>query len=101
MLIVHVHIQVKPESAEEFIAATKENAQNSRNEPGIARFDFIQQIDDPTRFMLIEVYKTPDDPVKHKQTEHYKQWRDKVENMMAVPRKSQKFSNISPSDQGW
>ena len=72
MLIVHVHIQVKPESVEEFIAATKENTQNSRNEPGIARFDFIQQIDDPTRFMLIEVYKTPNDPVKHKQTEHYK-----------------------------
>lgn len=101
MLIVHVNIQVKPQSVEKFIAATKENAQNSRNEPGIARFDFIQQVDDPTRFMLIEVYRSPEDPGRHKETEHYKQWRDKVENMMEVPRKSKLFSNISPSDQGW
>ena len=101
MLIVHVHIQVKPQFIEDFITETKENAQKSRNEPGIARFDFIQQIDEPTMFLLVEVYRTSDDAKKHKQTEHYAKWRDKVENMMEKPRKSIKYSNITPNDEGW
>ena len=101
MLIVHVHIQVKLELIEEFILATKENAQKSRNEPGIARFDFIQQIDDPSRFLLIEVYRTIEDPKKHKETTHYKKWRDTVEEMMEIPRNSIKFNNIDPGDDGW
>ena len=101
MLIVHVHIQVIPQLIEEFILATKENAQASRGESGVARFDFIQQIDDPSRFLLIEVYRTLEDPKKHKQTEHYMKWRDTVENMMEIPRKSFKFENITPGDDGW
>jgi quinol monooxygenase YgiN len=101
MLIVHVHIQVKPQFIEEFIRATNENAKKSRNEPGIARFDFIQQIDDPSRFILVEVYRTPEDSMKHKETEHYRKWRDTVKDMMASPRESLKYTNISPSDLGW
>lgn len=101
MYIVHVYIQIKPEFIDDFITATVENAQNSVNEPGIARFDFIQQIDDPTQFMLIEVYRTPDDPGKHKETEHYKTWREGVEEMMAVQRTSRKYSNVYPDEKGW
>jgi len=101
MLIVHVHIQVKSQWIDEFIIATKENAEKSRNEPGIARFDLIQEIDEQSRFVLIEVYRSPDDPHKHKQTEHYKKWRDTVENMMEIPRKSVKFKNTTPADEEW
>jgi len=68
MFIVHVYVQVKPDCVEAFRQATLENARNSVQEPGIARFDVIQQMDDPTRFVLVEVYRTPDDPAKHKQT---------------------------------
>ncbi len=71
MLVVHVYIHVKPESVDAFQQATIENASQSVQEPGIARFDMIQQMDDPTRFMLIEVYRTPDDPARHKETAHY------------------------------
>jgi quinol monooxygenase YgiN len=98
MFIVHVHIQVKPQWIGEFIIATNENVEKSRNEPGIARFDLIQQIDEQSRFVLIEVYRSPDDPYEHKETEHYKKWRDTVEKMMEIPRKSVKFKNISPVD---
>jgi (4S)-4-hydroxy-5-phosphonooxypentane-2,3-dione isomerase len=76
MYIVHVHIQVKPEFVDEFLEATLENASNSILEPGVARFDVIQQIDDPTQFVLVEVYRTPDDPAKHKETDHYLKWRN-------------------------
>jgi quinol monooxygenase YgiN len=71
MLIVHVHVQVKPESVADFITATQENARNSVQEPGIARFDVVQQGDDPTRFVLVEVYRSEDDPARHKETAHY------------------------------
>lgn len=101
MYIVHVFIQVKPEYIDDFITATVDNARNSINEPGIARFDFIQQIDEPSQFMLIEVYRSPDDPGKHKETEHYKTWKDKVEQMMETQRKSQKYSNVYPDEKGW
>jgi len=101
MLIVHVHVQVKPEAVEAFIEATRENARNSVNEPGIARFDVVQQEDDPTRFVLVEVYRTEDDPARHKETAHYQTWRDTVADMMAAPRTAVKFSNIFPEDAGW
>jgi autoinducer 2-degrading protein len=101
MYIVHVHIHVKPEFVEAFKVASTENAINSLQEPGIARFDVIQQSDDPSHFELIEVYRTPDDPAKHKETAHYKKWRDAVENMMAEPRFSIKFTNLFPDDSGW
>ncbi len=101
MLIVHVHVHVKADQVEAFRAASVENAQQSVREPGIARFDVIQQQDDPTRFVLVEVYRTPNDPAKHKETAHYKKWRDTVESMMAEPRSSVKYSNVFPADKGW
>ena len=78
-----------------------ENARNSIQEPGIARFDVMQQMDDPTRFLLVEVYRTPDDPARHKETAHYQTWRDTVAEMMAEPRQSVKFANVFPNDAGW
>jgi (4S)-4-hydroxy-5-phosphonooxypentane-2,3-dione isomerase len=101
MNIVHVHVHVKPEFVEAFKQATIENASNSVKEPGIARFDVIQQTDDPTRFTLVEVYKTADAPAAHKETAHYAKWRDTVVDMMAEPRQGIKFSNIFPEDEGW
>lgn len=101
MFIVQVYVHVKPESVDAFKAATLENARNSVREPGIARFDVIQQLDDPTRFMLVEVYRTPDDPARHKETAHYATWRDTVAPMMAEPRSSVKYTNVYPEDEGW
>lgn len=101
MLVVHVHVHVKPEFVEAFRRATVENARNSIQEPGIARFDVVQQTDDSTRFVLVEVYRTPDDPAKHKETAHYQIWRDTVAEMMAEPRHSVKYKNVFPEDQGW
>jgi len=101
MLIVHVIVHVKPEYIEAFRAATIENAGNSVQEPGIARFDVIQQQDDPTRFVLVEVYRTEDDPARHKETAHYAKWRDKVAEMMAEPRGSIKYHNVYPDESGW
>ena len=101
MLIVHVFAHVKPDRIEAFRAATIENAGNSIQEPGIARFDVLQQQDDPARFVLVEVYRTPDDPARHKETAHYQKWRDTVENMMAEPRTSVKYTNVVPDEQGW
>jgi autoinducer 2-degrading protein len=101
MFIVHVFVHVKPDQVEAFKGASLENARNSVQEPGVARFDVIQQKDDPARFVLVEVYRTPDDPAKHKETAHYQKWRDAVESMMAEPRSSTKYENIFPDDQGW
>ena len=101
MLIVHVFVHVKPDQVEAFRTASLENARNSVQEPGIARFDFIRQQDDPTRFVLVEVYRTSDDPGRHKETAHYQKWRDTVADMMAEPRTSIKYNNVFPDDQGW
>jgi quinol monooxygenase YgiN len=101
MLVVHVHVQVKPERVDEFIEATVENASNSLQEHGVARFDVLQQQDEPTRFILTEVYRTPEDAARHKDTEHYQVWRDAVAEMMAAPRSSVKFDNVFPYDEGW
>ncbi len=101
MLIVHVHVRVKPELVEAFRLATIENARNSVGEPGIARFDVIQQADDPTRFVLVEVYRTAEATAQHKETAHYQRWRDTVAEMMAAPRTSVKYSNAFPADEDW
>jgi len=101
MLVVHVFVHVKPDSVEAFKAASVENAQNSVQEPGIARFDVIQQQEDPTRFVLVEVYRTSDDPARHKETAHYAAWRDTVSDMMAEPRSAVKYANIFPDEDGW
>jgi len=101
MLIVHVFVHVTPESVDAFRAATTENARNSVKEPGVVRFDVIQQDDDPTQFVLIEIYRNDDDPARHKETAHYAIWRDAVASMMAEPRRSVKYREIFPELQLW
>ncbi len=101
MFIVHVFIHVKPGNLEGFKDATLVNVKKSLQEPGIARFDLIAQADNPNRFVLAEVYRSPEDAIKHKETAHYKAWRDTVAQMMAEPRSSIKFVNIVPGEEGW
>src|SRR5438309_8123780 len=101
MLVVHVHVRVKPECIESFKTATLANACASVREPGIARFDVVQQTDDPARFVLVEVYRTAEAPARHKETPHYQKWRDAVAPMMAEPRSSVKFTNLFPDDEEW
>ena len=101
MLVVHVHVHVKLEHVDAFKAASLANAQASVREPGIARFDVMQQSDDPTRFVLVEAYRTSAAPSAHKETAHYATWRDTVAPMMASPRTSVKFANVFPIDSGW
>jgi len=101
MIIVLVHVQVKPDCAAAFRDATAENARHSVQEPGIARFDVLAQADDPTAFVLIEAYRTAEDPARHKETPHYRKWRDLVEPMMAAPRRSVKFAAVFPAADGW
>jgi quinol monooxygenase YgiN len=101
MLIVHVHVHVTPELVDAFRAATLENARHSVQEPGVVRFDVIQQADDPRRFVLVEIYRTPEDPARHKETAHYAAWRDAVEPMMAEPRRSVKYQEVFPEPARW
>jgi autoinducer 2-degrading protein len=101
MFIVHVNIRVKPEFLEPFKQATLANARASVQEPGVARFDVVQQSDDLTRFVLVEVYRNVEANVAHKETSHYAIWRDTVVSMMAEPRSSVKFTNVFPGDEGW
>jgi quinol monooxygenase YgiN len=101
MLIVHVHVHVKPEFIEPFRLASLRNARLSVQEPGIARFDVLQQADDPARFILVEVYRDAAAPGRHKETAHYAAWRDAVAEMMAEPRSSIKYANVFPADEGW
>ena len=101
MFIVHVFVHVKQDQIEAFKEASMENAKNSIQEPGIARFDLIQQQDNPAHFILVEVYRTHKDPAKHKDTPHYQKWRDTVSDMMAEPRSSIKYHNIYPDEKSW
>ncbi|MBI4581355.1 MAG: antibiotic biosynthesis monooxygenase [Planctomycetes bacterium] len=101
MFIVHVHVHVKPECVEAFRQATIENSRDSLAEPGIARFDVVQQQDDPTRFVLVEAYRKPAAAAAHKDTPHYARWRDAVADMMAEARTSVKYVNVCPGDDGW
>jgi (4S)-4-hydroxy-5-phosphonooxypentane-2,3-dione isomerase len=101
MFIVLVYVSVQPKDVDAFIHSTLENAKNSRLEPGVARFDVIQEKEDPTKFVLIEAYYTTEDAVKHKETSHYACWRDQVVDMMAEPRRSVKYSNVFPEENGW
>ncbi|HXT98470.1 MAG TPA: antibiotic biosynthesis monooxygenase [Polyangia bacterium] len=101
LLVVEVSVHVKADAVEAFRAATLANARASVREPGIARFDFLQDRDDPTRFVLLEVYRTAEAPAAHKATAHYAAWRDAVADLMAEPRTSRKFVNVFPEDAGW
>ncbi len=101
MLIVHVHARVKPEFIDAFKQATILNASSSVKEPGIARFDVMQQEDDPGHFVLVEVYRNEEATVRHKETAHYAAWRDTVEKMLAEPRTRARYANIFPADEDW
>lgn len=101
MLVVHVHVRVKPECIDAFKSATLANASASVQEPGVARFDVVQQNDDPTRFVLVEAYRNANAPAAHKETAHYALWRDTVVSMMAEPRTSVKYANIFPANAKW
>jgi len=101
LLVVEVSVHVKPDAVEAFRAATLANAQASVREPGVARFDVLQDRDDPTRFVLLEVYRTPEAPAAHKATPHYAAWRDAVADLMAEPRTSRKFANVFPPNDQW
>jgi quinol monooxygenase YgiN len=101
MLIVHVHVRVKPDCIDAFKEATMENARQSLKEPGIARFDLVQDNNDPTRFVLVEAYRSVEATAAHKATAHYAAWRDRMESLMAEPRSSVKYSNVFPGEEGW
>lgn len=101
MLIIHVHVRVKSDSLDAFRAASLANARSSVQEPGVVRFDVLQQEDDPTRFLLLEIYRTPEDPARHKETAHYATWRDTVESMMAEPRRSVRYRALFPEPNEW
>ncbi|HPH95165.1 MAG TPA: antibiotic biosynthesis monooxygenase [Anaerolineaceae bacterium] len=101
MHIVMVYAHVKPEYVDTFLQASLENARHSLQEPGIARFDVLQEDDDPTRFVLFEVYQTADDPALHRETAHYKTWKSTVEPMMAEARTKTIYHNIFPEDKKW
>lgn len=101
MYIVQVFVQVKPDYQDKFIDATIINAKASILEPGIARFDVLMDTNDPNSFVLLEVYRTKDDPAKHKKTDHYMHWKNTVEDMIAVPRTKKVYENIFPGESGW
>lgn len=101
MFIVHIHVRVKPDFIEAFKVATLANARASVQEPGVARFDIVQQADDPTRFVFVEVYRDVAANAAHKETKHYSIWHDTVAGMMAEPRTSVKFNDLFPDDSGW
>lgn len=101
MIIVHVQVVVKPDSVEAFKQASIANAQASLQEPGVFRFDVIQEEADPNRFMLVEIYRSSQAQAAHKETHHYALWRDTVAPMMAEPRRSVKFTNVFPDDTIW
>ncbi|HUK66678.1 MAG TPA: antibiotic biosynthesis monooxygenase [Anaeromyxobacteraceae bacterium] len=101
LLVVQVSVKVKAEMKVEFERLTLENAEKSRLEPGVVRFDVLADREDPARFLLIEVYRSEPAAAAHKQTPHYARWRDAVAGMMAEPRSSRKFVNLSPEDDRW
>jgi quinol monooxygenase YgiN len=101
MLVVHVSVQVLPDCIEAFKLSTETNARLSRQEPGVARFDVVQQVDDPTRFVLVEAYYDEQAPLLHKQTTHYQAWAEAVSPMMAKPRQSVRYQSVSPSPEEW
>jgi quinol monooxygenase YgiN len=101
LLIVHVHVHVKPEGLQAFKEASLANAAGSRREAGVVRFDLIEDRADPTRFVLVEIYRDEASAGAHKETAHYAAWRDAVAELMAEPRRSAKYVNVSPDDHGW
>jgi autoinducer 2-degrading protein len=98
MIVTCVYVHVKPEAVSEFIKASAENHKESVKESGNLRFDFIQQTDDPCRFMLYEAYESEEVAAAHKNTAHYLKWRETVQDMMAEPRKAVRYDILQPAD---
>ncbi|HUA63757.1 MAG TPA: antibiotic biosynthesis monooxygenase [Verrucomicrobiae bacterium] len=101
MFVLLVHVHIKPEFIEPFRLATLENARNSRLEPAVARFDFLQETEDPTRFTLIEVYRNRDGHARHRETAHYNAWAATVADMFAEPRTRATYQSVDPADAEW
>jgi autoinducer 2-degrading protein len=101
LLIVHVHVRVTPGSEDAFRAASVANATASRREAGVVRFDLLADREDATRFLLVEVYRDAAAAAAHKETAHYAAWRDAVALLLAEPRRSERFVNVSPDDAGY
>ena len=101
LLVVHVDIAVIPEQLAAFLAATRENADASRNEPGVVRFDVLSDRADPSHVVLVEIYRDDAAAAAHKETSHYQRWRDAVAPLMARPRSSTRYVNTSPDDADW
>uniref|UniRef100_A0A0G4GPB0 ABM domain-containing protein n=1 Tax=Chromera velia CCMP2878 TaxID=1169474 RepID=A0A0G4GPB0_9ALVE len=101
LLCVFVDVQVTPGGESLFIEASKANAANSIKEPGVSRFDLLQNVEDPSNFVLVEVYNSKEGPARHKETAHYKCWRETVESIMARPRQALKFQTVFPSRVHW
>ena len=101
MYVLQVLCRVKEEFINEFMEASRDNARNSVQEPGVVRFDFHQQLDDPTRFTIIEVYRDANAPAKHRETAHYLRWRDTVGDMLAEARTRVEYRNVFPDDENW
>jgi quinol monooxygenase YgiN len=101
LLVVHVHVRLKPGAEEAFRVASVANAEASRREPGVVRFDLLADREDPSHFVLVEVYRDAAGAAAHKETAHYAAWRDAVAGLMAEPRRSEKYANVSPDDGGW
>ena len=99
--IAIVHAHVRPERVEAFREASMLNASESRKEAGVLRFDLLQEAEDPTRFVFIEVFRSPAAAAAHRETAHYQRWRDTVNEMMAETRTNKKYVNVSPDDAGW
>jgi (4S)-4-hydroxy-5-phosphonooxypentane-2,3-dione isomerase len=100
MLVVHVHVRVLPERVQDFLTATLANAKASVQEPGVLRFDVIQNQSDPAHVVLVEVYRDEAASAAHKETEHYATWRDSVADMMAAPRSAARFTAVFPPESG-
>jgi (4S)-4-hydroxy-5-phosphonooxypentane-2,3-dione isomerase len=99
--VVHVEVHVKPDGVDAFLRATRDNAAHSLEEPGVARFDVVQDAGDPTRFVLVEAYRDAAAAAAHKETAHYRAWRDAVGELMAEPRSSRTFASVFPDDGRW
>ena len=98
MHVTLVHVRVKPDKIEAFIAASRANHEASLLEPGNCRFDVLQSTEDPTRFILYEAYATADAAAAHKTTPHYLKWRDSVANWMASPRQGISYKGLFPAE---
>ena len=101
LLVVHVHVRVKAGAEEAFRTASLANAEASRREPGVVRFDVLADREDPSRFILVEVYRDGAAAAARKETAHYATWRDAVADLMAEPRRSARYVNLSPEDGDW